>query len=61
MPEHLKLSEQELADLLSLKLGMQVKVEEVEDFLHDEFPYEQRIGMHDVLSCDRCKKETKVQ
>lgn len=61
MPEHSTLSEQELADLLSLKLGVQVKVEEVDDFLHEEFPYEQRIGIHDVLTCDRCRRETKIQ
>lgn len=58
MPEHVTLSEQDLADLLSLRAGKQVLVEEVDDFLHEEFPYEQRIGIHDVSACDRCRKET---
>lgn len=58
MPKDL-MSEQEMADLLSFRLGVTVSVEEVDDFLHGEFPYEQRIGIHDVLNCSRCKKETR--
>lgn len=39
---------------LAQRLG--VPVEEVQDFLHEEIPYEERVVMHDVLSCNhpRC-------
>lgn len=61
MPEHSVLSEEELAKIFGEKLGRVIRVEEVDDFLHEELPYEQRIGMHDVINCPRCRKETKVQ
>ncbi len=54
------MDEADLRAMISAKTGHPVSDEEVQDFLHDEIKYEERIGLHDVVHCSRCKKETKI-
>lgn len=57
MTQDAVLSERELAEFLSIRLGVPVKAEEVDEFLHQEIPYKDRFAMHDVLNCEKCRQE----
>lgn len=55
--ESMPVTEEQLATILTQKLGREVTPDEVDEFLHEEIAYKDRFTMHDVLNCGRCRKE----
>lgn len=52
------MDEEETMDLDTMAAEAGTTPEEFNAFLHERVAYEDRIGVHDVLDCDLCKKET---
>lgn len=44
-------------DLGQLAERLEADVDDLDAWLHQELSYAERIGIHDVFNCDRCKKE----